>query len=108
MGFYDEMVRKTSTQSLRDPMPRDEAYALLGALKDALLAANARITALEAHGVKYAGVWQRAQSYARGEVVSHKGSAWVALKAVPSGADPVAGAYWQLMVKCGRDGKDVR
>lgn len=62
--------------------------------------------AAAAGGLKFAGVWQRAQSYGKGNVVTHEGSAWVALKDVPEGSRP---AYdldsWQLMVKAGRDGR---
>ena len=41
-----------------------------------------RIEALEASGIKYVGVYQRAAEYKRGDVVSHEGSMWVATCAV--------------------------
>jgi hypothetical protein len=39
-----------------------------------------RIAAVEATGIKFMGVWQRANGYQRGSVVSHQGSAWVRRK----------------------------
>jgi hypothetical protein len=57
-----------------------------------------RVDAIETKGIKYAGVWQRAQDYKRGDVVTHDGSAWVAI-AEETRAAPGATQGWQLMVK---------
>jgi len=66
-----------------------------------------RIATLEATGIKYCGVWQRAQDYKKGDVVTDGGAAWIALKNI-EGVRPGDGADWQLMVQKGRDGKDAR
>ncbi|WP_338722378.1 hypothetical protein [Devosia sp. XK-2] len=71
-------------------------------------ALQAKVIEIEAAGIKFAGVWQRAQSYERGAIVTSAGSAWVALKEVPEGTVPgQSPEHWQLMVKAGRDGKDA-
>jgi hypothetical protein len=60
-----------------------------------------------APGLKYAGLWIEGQCYTPGEIVTHGGSAWhcdVETTARPGGP----GDGWQLMVKRGRDGRDVR
>lgn len=64
-----------------------------------------RLAAFEANGLRYCGIWQRAQHYSRGSVVTLDGSAWIALRDT-EGAPP--GNDWQLMVRQGRDGKDAR
>lgn len=73
-----------------------------------------RLHALEARADKsrsslaYGGVWQRAISYQEGDVVSHGGSAWVALRKTVKGEEPGAvPAAFQLLVKRGADGKDA-
>jgi hypothetical protein len=71
-------------------------------------AMQAKVIEIEAAGIKFAGVWQRAQEYSRGAIVTSAGSAWVALKDVPEGTAPgQAPEFWQLMVKAGKDGKDA-
>jgi hypothetical protein len=70
-------------------------------LANHVAALEARLAAVEGHGIKYAGVWQRAQDYKRGDVVTHDGSAWVAL-AVETRAQPGATDGWQLLVKGAR------
>jgi len=50
----------------------------------------ARLGALEAHGVKYCGVWQRSMPYRRGAVVTSGASMWVALSDAPEGVEPGA------------------
>jgi hypothetical protein len=74
---------------------------------DALDAFEGRLAAVENRGIKYCGVFQRAQTYRKGDVVTDAGSAWVALREVEN-EKPGDGASWQLMVKAGRDAKDVR
>jgi N-dimethylarginine dimethylaminohydrolase len=63
-----------------------------------------RIEAIEGRGIKYAGIWQRAVRYERGDVTTDGGSAWIALKQV-EGVRPGDGDGWQLMVKAGRDAR---
>ncbi len=68
---------------------------------------DARLAAIEATGLKYAGTWQRAGDYQRGAVVTDQGSAWVALKASAGERPGDVPAAWQLLVKAGRDGRDA-
>jgi hypothetical protein len=63
-----------------------------------------RLAEIETKGIRYAGVWQRALEYARGSVVTHGGSAWVALADNTKG-EPGSNDAWQLMVKKGADAK---
>lgn len=70
-------------------------------LSEKLHRLSERIGDVEAHGLKYAGVWQRALDYERGDVVTHKGSAWIAVDNVR--AEPGSTSGWQLMVKRGRN-----
>lgn len=66
-----------------------------------------RVHTVEASGIKAGGVWQRALPYARGTVVSHSGSAWVALTKADEGVAPGDDHnVWQLLVKKGSDGRD--
>lgn len=60
-----------------------------------------RVDSVAARGLKYAGVYQRALDYERGDVVTHKGSAWIALR--DAATEPGDTPEWQLMVKRGRD-----
>ena len=66
-----------------------------------------RIAELEAR--EWAGVWEAGKSYAKGAIVSHGGSGWLALRQYPDGK-PGDGANsgWRLIVKRGRDGRDAR
>jgi hypothetical protein len=66
--------------------------------------AQKRIEALEAHGIAYKGVHQRAIEYKRGEVVTSDGSAWIALVDEAKGK-PGTNGDWQLFVKAGRDAR---
>lgn len=68
-----------------------------------------RMAAVEATGIRYLGVYQRATEYRKGDVVTFAGSAWVAIKAVTEGTVPGGDtAAWQLAVRAGKDGKDAR
>lgn len=62
-----------------------------------------RLAALEAHGIKYVGVYQPSGDYERGHIVTHQGSAWHAVR--PTRAVPGTSGDWQLMVKAGRDAR---
>lgn len=86
----------------------DELTDAIKSYVDAGFAAiEQRLSAIEASGIKYSGTWQRAADYPRGSVVTDGGSSWVALRnntGARPGSDPDA---WQLMVKSGRDGRDL-
>jgi hypothetical protein len=66
-----------------------------------------RIDALEATGIRYQGVYQKAQEYRRGDVCTHDGSMWVATCDIPSHQIPGNSSRWQLSVKRGADGRDA-
>jgi hypothetical protein len=59
-----------------------------------------RIAELEAGSMKYMGVYQPAQAYKRGHVVTCDGSAWCCTRDGVSAEKP-PGDGWQLMVKSG-------
>jgi hypothetical protein len=60
-----------------------------------------------APGLKYAGVYVDGQAYGPGDLVTHGGSVWHCER--PTAAKPGTTADgWQLMVKRGKDGRDVR
>ena len=63
---------------------------------------EARVAAIEASGVKYRGVWQAAEEYRRGDMVTHDGSVFHCNDATR--AKPGNGSTcWSLAVKHGRD-----
>lgn len=95
-------------------MTRDDIAALMKGmapvlreyLAEQLAPIAKRLDELETKGLAYAGTWQRAQPYKRGNVVTHEGSAWVALKDVDEGSRPGGDLEgWQLMVKAGKDAR---
>jgi len=73
-----------------------------------LEAMERRLQELECRGLKYAGIWQRASDYERGSVITHAGSAFVAIRKTQSTDKPGESDAWQMMVKAGKDGKDAR
>jgi hypothetical protein len=77
-------------------------------LTDRIAVLEKRIEEFERGGFEYRGIYQRAQAYRRGQVVTHDGSMWVAAKdtVLPPGA-PEGMNEWTLAVKRGRDGKDA-
>lgn len=77
---------------------------VLAAVDVELKTMDARIKAIEGRGIKYTGTFQRAMIYQRGDVVTHDGSAWIALSD-STRATPGDDASWQLMVKRGKDGR---
>lgn len=92
------IARSALIQSFREEISeRDEVIDQL----------RKRIDAIEAGGIAYKGVWQRAATYAKGSIVTDGGSAWIALKNTEDGDKPGDANSWQLMVKAGRNGRDV-
>jgi hypothetical protein len=76
---------------------------------------RARVTTLEAQleaqTLKWAGGWDIGVQYAPGDVVQHQGSAWraeIANKGWRPGEPGTESRAWRLVVKRGRDGKDLR
>jgi len=58
-----------------------------------------RLTEVEARGVKYEGVFQRAVSYRRGAVVSFKNCLFAAIVDTQPGDEPLSSKAWQLCLK---------
>ncbi|MGO6724411.1 MULTISPECIES: transposase [Rhizobium] len=103
MSLTDAMMKQFGIDALKQAMTRREAYPLLDALKDEIIELKNRLDAIESHGVKYAGVYQKALAYRRGMVVTSSGAMWVALADTPEGVAPGSnGAFWQLSAKAAR------
>jgi hypothetical protein len=85
----------------------------VGELKNKVAQLAERVTALEASGVRYVGVYQRAADYKRGDVCTHEGAMWVAIMDAPPNEIPGHSVCWQLSVKGpdprtrGSDGHDA-
>ena len=87
-------------EAIKRPPSRRELYSAIDALSGALMGVRARVEALESHGIKFVGNYQRAQAYRRGFVTTHKGAMWTALRDVGEGIEPgTSPADWQLTVK---------
>ena len=59
-------------------------------------------------GLKYCGVFQAGKSYDVGDVVTWDGSAWHANEPTEIAKPGDGSKAWQLIVKHGRDGRDLR
>ena len=81
-----------------------EGHLRRGQEFDAL--SEARANELEARGfVTYRGTWDEALDYARGAMVTHAGSTWIATGPCAKGARPARAAEWRLAVKGGEVSK---
>jgi hypothetical protein len=86
----------------------DEAFVAVKDYIDAELGAiRRRLADIEAKGVEFCGVWQRACDYRRGSMVVDAGSLYAAVRDVKAGERPGASESWQLAAKSGKDGKDA-
>lgn len=72
-------------------------------LKEEIATLKAQVAALEEHGIKFVGSYQRPQTYTRGDCVTHDGGMWVATCATPPQEVPGKSVCWQLSVKSPRD-----
>jgi hypothetical protein len=102
--------------NVRDEM-RDKIAALESRLAANTLVSNTelldRIEALEARPMmKYCGVYEAGRTYHEGEVITDHGCAWICVTKDttirPAFASDASSRCWRLMVKAGRDGKDLR
>jgi hypothetical protein len=82
-----------------------EAAAMIGWAFRRLQHAEKRLAEVEAAGSRYRGVYQKADSYSRGDFATHDGSMWHANR--QTSEIPGSGNDWSLAVKRGRDGKDA-
>ena len=64
---------------------------------------EAQLARVEEKGLAFRGIWQRASDYARGDIVTHAGTAWAATAAVKAGEKPGEGGPWQMMLKSRRE-----
>ena len=55
----------------------------------------------------WVGTWTGGKSFAKNSIVSHDGSAWLAVRQYPEGKPGTPNSGWKLIVKRGRDGKDA-
>ncbi|GEN22177.1 hypothetical protein HCU01_01260 [Halomonas cupida] len=68
-----------------------------------------RFAELERRGVEYCGVWRADKSYRIGQMVTCRGSGWVAREPCDAGEKPgTEGSGWTLAIKSGRDAKPCR
>jgi hypothetical protein len=67
---------------------------------------EATVASLEAKGIAYHGVYQRAIEYRKGAMVTHDGSLFAAVDNVGPNEPPGATPKWQLAAKRGADGRD--
>ena len=65
---------------------------------------KAQIEELERHGVRYEGIYQRAQNYRRGAMTTYDGNVWACIEDTEPNEAPGTSSKWQLAVKAGRDG----
>lgn len=83
-----------------------EEFARRNARIDAL---EQRIGALEAKpSVQDKGIWRAGQVYEPGDIVTRSGSAWICRSIHMAVGDDLDHDRFRLLVKRGRDGKDLR
>lgn len=82
------------------------AQKIYGPLLKKIEALESEVQSLrqEKSSLRYMGVFQRAITYQRGNIVTHDGSAWIKISDSDDGA-PGACESWQLMVKRGKDAR---
>jgi hypothetical protein len=94
-------VRKRSETLARAALTQDVARGFALALAR-IRALEDRLKTIEARGsVEYLGVWQRAASYQRGNLVTCDGAMWAACRDTAA-EKPGASDAWQLILKSGR------
>jgi len=94
-GFTEDALKRAPS--------RAEIYGFIldavDVLSEQIAEQGKRVAQVEQKGLTYRGVWQRAGDYERGAIVTDKGSAWAAVKAVNNGERPGEGSAWQMMLK---------
>lgn len=61
---------------------------------------------LQTKNFRYTGTWEAGRTYARGNFTTFAGSVWSCRRDTTT--RPGDGDAWQLAVKAGRDGRDLR
>lgn len=103
MSLKDQMTAKLGPAALKRPATLGEVYDLIDIMATTLAKQSERLAALEAGGIKYMGVWQAANAYGKGSLVTHKGSMWHAN--ADTAREPGDGKEWTLAVKAGKDAR---
>lgn len=101
LKMLDHLTKRMGPKAMDQPPTRTELYQAVDTLAGAVRGLKDRVEAMEAHGVKYAGVYQKALPYRKGHVVTHSGSMWVALRDADEREAPGASDAWQLAQKHG-------
>lgn len=109
IGFTEEQLKRAPSLRYLMVHAAGQKESIQRAFKerDALIdKLEKRIDELEAGGVRYHGVWQAAQAYSRGALVTYDGSMWHANQS--TNEQPGKSKAWTLAVKAGRDGKEAK
>jgi len=80
---------------------------LVDALAVVLKPLAQRVAALEMTALKSAGLYTSGKAYAVNDVVTYDGSLWQCTTAMTSGTT-FDHQHWRLIVKHGRDGRDLK
>lgn len=99
--------RITELERRLEETPRAPALVrgLDGGAMARLVDLEKRVSECERCGLHYQGIYQKSHAYKLGDVVTHRGSLWVAREPASKGEAPGLGLPWQLCVKRGRPGK---
>ncbi len=112
MPSFDEKHAAMTPERRSQPVTLGQHLDYMNTILVAMKKLNAQLAALqdrigivEMKGITYRGTYQRSAEYKRGEMTTHRGSMWSAVKSTSD--EPGKTASWQLAVKAGRDGKDA-
>ena len=100
--FEDDLAKELAD------LIRQHVAVVTKPLREKIEALERKVVELQAKGVEYRGVWQRACSYERGAIVTFEGSMWVCIQNVEPNTRPGQSQGWQLCCRAGRDGKDAK
>jgi len=97
--MYDNIHRHGLTEQDQHNLLVAIGEFIRASIKQAVEPLKERIAQLEAKGVQYLGIHQRAAEYKRGDIVTHMGTMWIAVTDVPPNAIPGESGLWQLADK---------
>ena len=81
--------------------------AAVAPLEQQIRALEQRVEELSQRG-EYAGTWASDRRFKKGQICTYDGSAWVAKRDSLNVRPATDREHWQLMVRRGADGKDLR
>src|SRR4051794_27247348 len=98
--FPPDVDWRTACEAIADAFIRQSQ-----GIQRELLKLAERLDALEANGLKFAGVYSKALSYKKGTLIHWRGSAWIATRDIdPGEAEPdKTNPAWHLFSARGRD-----